>query len=88
MDLLADVVDAYDAARALGQSRAEALFGAIGVYVARHPDVSVSDAGNEVVRLLRQAAEMTASGKGAIAYATAQAASRSQETSNARGMDR
>lgn len=60
MDLLTDVVDAYDAARARGRSRADALLGAVNVYIARHPELSLSEAGNEVVRILRRSAEMAA----------------------------
>jgi hypothetical protein len=60
MDLLMDVVDAYDAARALGLSRADALLGAVNVYIARHPELSFKEAGNEVVRILRHSAEMAA----------------------------
>ncbi len=60
MDLLTDVIDAYDTARAQGQSRADALFGAVNAYIARRPELSLSEAGNEVVRILRRSAEMAA----------------------------
>ena len=65
MDLPMDVIDAYDTARAQGQSRADALLGAVSVYIARRPDLSISEAGNEVVRILRQAAERTAAAESA-----------------------
>jgi len=60
MDMLTAVVDSYDAARAMGQSRADALLGAVKLYIARHPELSLCEAGNEVVRILRQSAEFGA----------------------------
>lgn len=74
MDLSMAVVDTYDAARAQGLSRAGALLGAVSVYIARHPELSISEAGNEVVCILRHAAELASAENDALACAAGQAA--------------
>jgi hypothetical protein len=60
MDLPMAVIDSYDAARAQGQSRPDALFGAVTLYLLHRPELSISEAGNEVVRILRAAADVAA----------------------------
>lgn len=59
MDLITLVVDAYDAARSHGRSRADAFFSALSIYRSRYPDLSADEAGREVVRLLLRAAAAT-----------------------------
>ena len=45
MDTFAPVVDAYDAARAAGLSRADAFVRAIDAFRERRPDVTIGEAG-------------------------------------------
>ena len=56
MDTFAPVVDAYDAARAAGLSRADAFVRAIDAFRERRPDVTIGEAGGEVARILLRAA--------------------------------
>ena len=85
MDLPMAVIDSYEMARARGHSRADALFGAVSVYAARHPELSISEAGNEVVRILRRAAELAAAGSDALVRAAGPAALRADEQSMTSG---
>lgn len=59
MDLVTLVVDAYDAARSCGQSRASAFRRALDIYRTRYPELQAEEAGREVVRLLLDAAAAT-----------------------------
>jgi hypothetical protein len=56
MDSFAPVIDAYDTARAVGLSRADAFVRAIDAFRTRHPDLPIGEAGSEVARILRRAA--------------------------------
>jgi hypothetical protein len=56
MDSFAPVIDAYDAARAAGLSRADAFVRAIDAFRAQRPDLAVGEAGTEVARILLRAA--------------------------------
>lgn len=59
MESFTSVVDAYDAARAGGRSRAEAFRCAVRAYTGSHPALSCSEAGREVARILLHAAAVT-----------------------------
>jgi hypothetical protein len=56
MESFAPVIDAYDAARAAGLSRADAFARAIDAFRAQRPDLSIGEAGSEVARILLRAA--------------------------------
>jgi hypothetical protein len=56
MNSFAPVIDAYDAARAAGLSRADAFVRAIDAFRAQRPDVAIGEAGSEVARILLRAA--------------------------------
>jgi hypothetical protein len=56
MEPFAEVIEAYDAARAGGRSRADAFVRAVDAYLAHRPGLRVSEAGGEVARILLRAA--------------------------------
>lgn len=56
MDPFAPVIDAYDAARAAGLTRADAFLRAIDAFRAQRPGLSIGEAGGEVARILLRAA--------------------------------
>lgn len=64
MDPVAAVIEAYDAARSAGLSRAEAFGRAIEAFRVTRPDLSFGDAGRDVARLLLQAAVATRTAQG------------------------
>ncbi|HEX2114929.1 MAG TPA: hypothetical protein VHM01_11040 [Alphaproteobacteria bacterium] len=63
MEPFAPVIDAYDAARAAGLSRADAFVRAIDAFRTQQPELSTGEAGREVARILLRAA-VAAQGEG------------------------
>ena len=59
MESFTSVVKTYDAARARGQSRADAFLCAVQAYAVHHPALQIREAGCEVARILLHAAAMT-----------------------------
>jgi hypothetical protein len=56
MEPFTPVIDAYDAARAAGLSRADAFVRAVDAFRGLRPDLSIGEAGSEVARILLRAA--------------------------------
>jgi hypothetical protein len=66
MGSFAPVIEAYDAAREAGLSRADAFVRAIDAFRAERPDVPAGEAGAEVARILLRAAATTRIAQGAV----------------------